>query len=150
MTQTVGISSKDGSRRTAPVTDPVRVLLIDPDIIGGSALARAIDLDPELAVVGLCRNPRRAKSEVGHCRPDIVAIRLGLEDDRCSLVLNELAANTAAKPCVIVLGAPGPGANAEHDARLLKTRIRAVAEASFGIAPAPETPVYLPSGSPLH
>lgn len=149
MSQTTGVSSKDGSRRSPPITDPVRVLLVDPDIIGGSALARAIDLDPELAVVGLCRNPRRARAEVGHCRPDLVAIRLGLDDERCALVLNELAAGNTT-PCVIVLGAPGADAQPARDAKLLKTRIRAVAEASFGIAPAPATPVHLPSGAPLH
>ncbi len=149
MSHTVGVPAKDGSRRSAPITDPIRVLLVDPDIIGGGALARAIDMDRELAVVGLCRNPRRAAAEAGHCRPDLVAIRLGLDDDRCTVVLNDLA-GSAAKPCVVVLGAPGPNANPNRDARLLKMRIRAVAEASFGIAPAPETAVHLASGEPLH
>lgn len=149
MSHPVGLPSNDRSRRSAPITDPIRVLLVDPDIIGGGALARAIDLDRELAIVGLCRNPRRASAEVGHCRPDLVAIRLGLDDDRCTMVLNELA-GSAAKPCVVVLGAPGPNANPTRDARLLKMRIRAVAEASFGIAPAPEAAVHLASGSPLH
>ena len=149
MTQTVGISSKGGTGRALPVTDPVRVLVVDPDIVGGGALARAIDMDPELAVVSLCRNPRRARAEVGHCRPDLVAVRLGLDDERCARVLNDLAA-TDGTPCVVVLGAPGADPHPARDARLLKTRIRAVAEASFGIAPAPYTPVHLPTGSPLH
>jgi chemotaxis response regulator CheB len=150
LTQAAGVSTKGGSQRSVPVTDPVRVLLVDPDIVGGSALAKAIDMDPELAVVGLCRNPRRTKAEVGHCRPDLVAIRLGLDDERCVMVLNEIAAGLAS-PCVVVLGAPVHGADATRDARLLKNRIRAVAEASFGISPVPEAPpVHAESGSPLH
>ncbi len=144
-----GLRAKGGSARTVPVTNPVRVLLIDPDTAGASALARAIDMDRELAVVGLCRDPRRVGQEADHCRPDLVAIRLGLDDERCVAVLAYLA-NSGAKACVIVLGASGDGASAARDAAVMKARIRAVAETNFGIAPEPASPRPMAGSRRLH
>lgn len=136
-----GLLGLGGKRaRTLPVTNPVRILLVDADPRSGTALSRAIDLDRELAVVGYCSNPKRAADEIKRCRPDIVAVRFGLDDDRCTTILTALAMRDDG-PCVIVLGAPDSSAeNAEVDAGRLKTRIRAVAEANFNLPPEPVRP----------
>jgi chemotaxis response regulator CheB len=147
VSEIAGIPGKDPRRRAVPVTDPVRVLLVDSDAASGNALSRAIDMDRELAVVGVCRDPRRIGAEADHCRPDLVAIRLGLDDERCVTALSDLASSSA-KACVVVLGAAqdNPAANASA----MKNRIREVAEVNFGIAPEPVQPPPHWPGQRLH
>ncbi|MCC6735835.1 MAG: hypothetical protein IT534_06870 [Bauldia sp.] len=113
-----------------PVTDPLRVMIVDPDIHGSLALARAIDLDRDMATVGNCRDIRRAAGDAGRCGPDLVAVRLSVEDSRCRDVLAELAA-APGKPCVVVLGPAGDPASATADAVRLLARIKAVATAAL-------------------
>lgn len=149
MTQTAGQPARAGAHRLVPVTDPVRVLVVDSDIHSGTALSKEIDMDKELAVVGFCRDPRRASIDADRCRPDLVAIRLGLDDEKCAAVLVDLAGGSA-NPCVVVLGAPNGPADAHRDARIMKARIRVVAETSFGLAPQKSTPAQSPAGGLLN
>lgn len=148
MSGAADLERKAAARNAAPVTNPVRVFLIDPDIAAATVLSRAIDLDRELAVVGLCRDPRRAGREADHCRPDLVAIRLGLDDQRCVQVLSDLAESNI-KACVVVLGA-AVGDNPHSEASALKGRIRLVAEENFGLAPEARRPVLPAGGRRLH
>ena len=141
MSELPGLGS--GRRRAFPVTNPVRVLLIDADPRSSTALGRAIDLDRDLAVVGYCSNPGRAAHEISRCRPDLIALRFGLDDDRCAKLLSVLAAENDS-PCVVVLGAPNAVADeAIAEASGLKTRIRSVAEANFDLPPEPIRPARL-------
>lgn len=135
MSGLLGLGTRRG--RSYPVTNPVRIFLIDLDPRSGSALSRAIDLDRELAVVGCCSNLRRISDEIARCRPDLVAVRLGLDDERCTAVLSQVAGRGEA-PCVVVLGAPSALADeAVVEASRLKARIRAVAEVNFDLPPEP-------------
>lgn len=137
MSGLIGLVNRATGKRAVPVTDPVRILLIDTEPGTGTVLSREIDLDRELAIVGHCSNPARAASEVKRCRPDLVAIRLGFDDERCSALLNALAARDGG-PCVVVLGSPSAFPDDQFaEATRLKTRIRAVAEANFGLTPEP-------------
>lgn len=113
----------------ATITDPLRVMVVDPDIHSAMALGRAIDLDRDMAVVGNCRDVRRAAGEAARCAPDLVAVRLSVDDSRCHDVLAGLAA-APGKPCVVVLGAAGAPAQAAGDAAKLLIRIQAVASAA--------------------
>jgi len=114
---------------TGPITDPLRVMVVDPEAASGIALGRAIDMDPEMALVGLSRDPRRVLADAGGCGPDVVAVRLAIEDERCRDVLSALAGYPTS-PCVIVLGPAGRPDMTSRDAAALAIRIRAVADAN--------------------
>ncbi|MHA1559730.1 MAG: hypothetical protein ACTSWI_03550 [Alphaproteobacteria bacterium] len=132
------------------MTDPVRVFLIDLDVGAATALSRAIDLDRELAVVGVCRNLRRVRVDADHCRPDLIAVRLDVTDPQCVSVLAALVEINGA-PSVLVLGsASGLASCRAAEAALHKKRIRAVAEADFGVAANPAPPVQAIAGARLH
>ena len=149
MSESANISSKGVARRL-PVTDPIRVLLVDLDVAAAAALSRAVDMDRELAVVGVCRDPKRVRIEADHCRPDLIAIRLKLDDPRCLSVLTELVGAND-KPCVVVLGEPSASAaDRSRDAGHHKNKIRAVAEENFGIAVEPATPIHAATGARVH
>lgn len=133
-----------------PVTDPIRVFLIDLDIGAATVLSRAIDLDRELAVVGVCRNLKRVRADADHCRPDLIAVRLDVTDPQCVSVLAALV-DISGAPSVLVLGAANEAASERAvEAALHKRRIRAVAEADFGIAASPVPTVHAIAGANLH
>lgn len=133
--------------RPGPVTDPLRVMIIDPEAYSVVALGRAIDLDRDMAVVGQCRDFRRTSHEASRCAPDLVAVRLGMDDDRCRQILTALAAS-AGKPCVVVLGPAGAPEDAAADASRLVVRIRAVAEAALSRDGDIASPVVVPADAP--
>lgn len=133
-----------------PVTDPVRVFLIDLDIAAATVLSRAIDLDRELAVVGVCRNLWRVRADADHCQPDLIAVRLDVTDPQCVSVLAALV-DVSGAPSVLVLGAANEAASERTaEAALHKSKIRAVAEADFGIAACPTPPVHAIAGAKFH
>ncbi|MCW5697792.1 MAG: response regulator transcription factor [Bauldia sp.] len=109
------------TRRPAPITDPVRVVVIDPLVTSRHALGRAIDLDPHLAVVGLCADPRRAAGDIRRAAPDVVAIRLHIDESECTALLADIA-RSGRGPAVVVLGR----ASAQADAATLVARIKSV------------------------
>ncbi len=129
MRRSLGAGAGPPPPQAAPVTDPFRVMLIDPDAVSAAALSRAIDLDREMAVVGLSRDLRRAAADAERCGPDLVAIRLEMDDPRCADLLAELA-GVRCRPSVVVLAAAGSPGVGGHDAARLAVRIRAVAEAA--------------------
>ncbi|MGD9739530.1 MAG: hypothetical protein AB7O56_08120 [Bauldia sp.] len=133
--------------RSGPVTDPLRVLVVDAEPVSGAALARAIDMDRDMAVVGQSRDLRRVGTDAARCGPDLVAVRLSIEDERCREVLAALA-GVQSKPCVVVLGGPGAPENATRDAARLVTRIRAVAEAAVDRNGDMASPVIVPMDLP--
>lgn len=133
--------------RSGPVTDPLRVLVVDADPVSGSALALAIDMDRDMAVVGQCRDLQRAGIDAARCGPDLVTVRLNIENGRCREVLAALA-GVQSKPCVVVLGAPGAPEHASRDAARLVTRIRAVAEAAIDRDGDMASPVIVPLDLP--
>ena len=98
------LNGPDGAPGGARKPEPVRVMLIDPDTVSATALGRAINLCPDLALVSLARDLRRAASEAVRCAPDIVAIRLPVDDERCEDLLGRLA-GLGTSPIVVVLGA---------------------------------------------
>ena len=150
MTQSAAIRARVGAPSALPVTDPVRVFLIDLDIGAATELSRAIDLDRELAVVGVCRNLKRVRADADHCQPDLIAIRLGISDPQCVSVLAALV-DVARAPSVLVLGSASDVASERAaEAALHKQRIRAVAEADFGVAANSAPPVHAIAGVRLH
>lgn len=136
MSALFGTTDPIAKRRPPPVTDPVRVAIVDPAPADGAALAHEVDLDRELAVVACCTNLRRAASDIRRSSADLVAIRLAFDDPDCVTLLTSLAAGEGA-PCVVVLGAIDGDGGPDLAGRL-KARIREVAEASFGLTPAPK------------
>lgn len=137
--------------RIRPVTDPLRVMVIDPHTGGSAALGRALDRDPDLAVVSLCGNLRGIAAEVARCRPDVVAVRLAIDDERCAAVLAALAGSPRTL-CVAVLGRPGAPADALRDSEAVRVRLKAVAGVALPEAARAETarvvaPDPLPSES---
>ena len=150
MTQSAAIRARVRAPDVLPVTDPVRVFLIDLDIGAAMALSRAIDLDRELAVVGVCRNLKRVRADADYCRPDLIAVRLDVTDPRCVSVLAALVEVSGA-PSVLVLGAASElASDRAAEALLHKARIRAVAESDFGVAANPAAPVHAMAGARLH
>ncbi len=151
MSEATSVSSRAITEVRPPVTDPVRVFLIDLDVGAAAMLSRAVDMDRELAVVGICRNLKRVRMDADHCRPDLIAIRLDMDDPRCVAVLGDLV-EISGQPCVVVLGAASGGDAAERAslASHHKGRIRSVAEANFGIAAEPASPLRAPTGAVLH
>lgn len=150
MTEAAGIRGRVVTPSRPPVTNPVRVFLIDLDIGAASALSRAVDMDRELAVVGICRNLKRVRMDADHCRPDLIAIRLDMDDPRCVAVLGDLV-EISGQPCVVVLGAAtGDTTERAFLASHHKSRIRSVAETNFGIAAEPALPPRAPTGAVLH
>lgn len=106
--------------------EPIRVLLIDPDTVSGTALGRAINLCPDLALVSLSRDLRRAASEAVRCAPDVVAIRLPVGDERCADLLGRLG-GLGTSPIVVVLGAARDHEGELVDPGILIERLRSVA-----------------------
>jgi len=143
------LSETPAPRRRAPITDPVRVVVIDPLVISRQALGRAIDLDPQLAVVGLCADPRRAAGDIRRAAPDVVAIRLHIDESECTELLADIA-RSGRGPAVVVLGR----ASAQADAATLVARIKAVATLGSPLprdAAAPHGfPLQAPGGHRLH
>lgn len=150
MSETSGLRSNGAAKRPAPITDPVRVLLVDSDVVGAALLGRAVDIDRELAVVGICREPRHIRANVLHCRPDVIAIRLDLDDPVCVQALRELV-SIEAKPQVVVLGrGTEDPTQRESDAVRHKAKIRSVVEENFGIAAEVARVGRHPTGTRLH
>lgn len=137
-----GVAIRKASR-PGPVTDPLRIMVVDSEAVSAGALCRAIDLDRDMAVVGQCRDLRRVGAEAARCGADLVAVRLSIEDERCRDVLSALA-SVQAKPCVVVLGAPGSIEDATRDAAALVIRIKAVAEAAIDRNGDMASPVIVP------
>jgi chemotaxis response regulator CheB len=117
-----GPGGASGARRA----EPIRVMLIDPDTVSGTALGRAINLCPDLALVSLARDLRRAASEAVRSAPDVVAIRLPVDDERCEDLLGRLA-GLGTSPIVVVLGAALDRDGEPVDSAILLDRLRAVA-----------------------
>jgi chemotaxis response regulator CheB len=106
--------------------EPIRVMLVDPDAASGAPLGRAIDLCPDMALVSFARDLRRAASEAIRCAPDVVAIRLPADDERCADLMRNLA-GLGTPAAVVVLGAARDRDGDPVDPNLLLERLRSVA-----------------------
>lgn len=112
-----------GGRRSA---EPIRIMLVDPDTVSGTAFGHAINLCADLALVSLARDLRRVASEAVRCAPDVVAIRLPVDDERCEDLLGRLA-GLGISPVVVVLGAARDREGEPIDPEVLLGRLRSVA-----------------------
>ncbi len=113
-------------RSRVPVLDPVRVMLIDPDLHRRAGLARAIDLDPDLAVVATTADLRPGAIDLAWSTPDLVVIGLPPDDERCRAIVARVTGEGRAPAVLIVGGAPGatPAAASGGYYRELAERIR--------------------------
>lgn len=57
-----------------PVTDPVRVMLVDDSVVVRGLIGRWIDEDPDLAVISSHRNGKLAVDDVERSDPDVVVL----------------------------------------------------------------------------
>jgi len=79
-------------RRAPPVTDPLRVLVVDPAAPARAALCRAIDMEPELAVLCSSWDARRAAADAARCGADVIVVALNPDDPRCAALAAALEA----------------------------------------------------------
>ena len=98
--------------RRSPVTDPVRILLIEPDPARRVGLCHRIDLDPDLAVIGATGNLRPRLGDVTWSAPDLVVIGLSPEDSRCRALVSALDAGGFGRQ-VLIIGGSDPAAAAQ-------------------------------------
>lgn len=108
------ISSK--GTRPVPITDPIRVVVIDPSPGPRAALCRAIDLDRHLAVVGTTGDVGRAALDAAAWSPEVVVIGLASADELCRRLLADLA-RAGLESNILLLGG-GEGGPVAMAARL--------------------------------
>lgn len=59
---------------TGPVTDPVRVMVVDDSVVIRGLIGRWVDADPALAVVASHRNGQLAVDDIERSNPDVVIL----------------------------------------------------------------------------
>ncbi|MGD1887569.1 MAG: response regulator, partial [Cohaesibacteraceae bacterium] len=62
------------------VTDPVRVMVVDDSVVARGVMARWIDEDPALAVVGTFRTGKLAVEGILGANPDVVVLDIEMPD----------------------------------------------------------------------
>lgn len=67
-------TSAAADRPRTPVTDPIRVMVVDDSVVVRGLIGRWIDEDPALAVVASHRNGRLAVADVTRSDPDVVVL----------------------------------------------------------------------------
>jgi len=60
--------------RAKPVTDPVRVMVVDDSVVVRGLVGRWVDSDPDLAVVSTHRNGQLAVDDISRSDPDVVIL----------------------------------------------------------------------------
>ncbi len=63
-----------------PVTDPVRVMVVDDAVVARGLMARWIDEDPALAVVGTVRTGKLAVEQVDALAPDVIVLDIEMPE----------------------------------------------------------------------
>ena len=63
-----------------PVTDPVRVMVVDDSVVARGLMARWIDSDPALAVVGALRTGKLAVEQIAKLAPDVVVLDIEMPE----------------------------------------------------------------------
>ncbi|MEM6711987.1 MAG: chemotaxis response regulator protein-glutamate methylesterase [Pseudomonadota bacterium] len=66
--------------RPQPETDPVRVMVVDDSVVARGLMARWIDEDPALAVVGTHRTGKLAVEQISSMAPDIVVLDIEMPE----------------------------------------------------------------------
>jgi two-component system chemotaxis response regulator CheB len=66
--------------RPVPVTDPVRVIVVDDSVVARGLIARWIDEDPALAVVGTYRTGKQAVDNVAAAKPDVIVLDIEMPE----------------------------------------------------------------------
>ncbi|MBH0239317.1 chemotaxis response regulator protein-glutamate methylesterase [Methylobrevis sp. L22] len=83
-----------------PVTDPIRVMVVDDSVVVRGLVGRWIDEDPGLAVVASHRNGKLAVEDITRADPDVVVLDIEMPDMDG---LTALPLMLAKKPGLIVL-----------------------------------------------
>jgi hypothetical protein len=96
-----------GKARSRPVTDPLRVMVIDPATAARVALCRAIDMETDLAVLCAAGDPRHAAADIARCAIDVVVLALNPDDPRAEALCSALLPGGHA-PALLVTGASAP------------------------------------------
>jgi len=65
---------------SSPVTDPIRVLLIDDQELFRSGVAFTVDAQPDMVVVGQAGNGRDGVALVQHTQPDVVLMDIRMPE----------------------------------------------------------------------
>lgn len=68
------------AHESKPVTDPVRVMVVDDSVVARGLMARWIDEDPSLAVVGTLRTGKLAVEQVAKIAPDVIVLDIEMPD----------------------------------------------------------------------
>ncbi len=65
---------------TVPVTDPVRIMLVDDSVVVRGLIGRWVDEDPDLAVVSSHRNGKLAVNDIERSDPDVVVLDIEMPE----------------------------------------------------------------------
>ncbi len=68
------------ARQPRPVTDPVRVMVVDDSVVARGLMARWIDEEPSLAVVGTLRTGKLAVEQIEALEPDVVVLDIEMPE----------------------------------------------------------------------
>lgn len=72
--------SAAAAHQQKPVTDPVRVMVVDDSVVARGLMARWIDEDPALAVVGTLRTGKLAVEQIAKLEPDVVVLDIEMPE----------------------------------------------------------------------
>lgn len=63
-----------------PVTDPIRIMLVDDSVVVRGLIGRWVDEDPDLAVVASHRNGKLAVDDIARSDPDVVVLDIEMPE----------------------------------------------------------------------
>lgn len=67
-------------QRPVPVTDPIRVMVVDDSVVARGLMARWLDEDPAIAVVETHRTGRLAVENIANSMPDVIVLDIEMPD----------------------------------------------------------------------
>ena len=76
----MGTAFSAARNAAGPVTDPIRVMVVDDSVVVRGLIGRWIDEEAEIAVVASHRNGRLAVDDVVRCDPDVVVLDIEMPE----------------------------------------------------------------------
>jgi len=86
---------------SSAISAPVRVVVVDDFAVLRVHLAEALDLEPDITVVGLAGSVCEAKTVISSVQPDVAVVDLNLPDGSAREFVNHFCAAQPGLACVI-------------------------------------------------